>query len=65
LRAPPPGIDARDPRRLITLTEAAFVTTLSIETLKRLHGDKIRRLSPGRLAMSLADAHAIGARTPR
>ena len=47
-------------RKIITLERASELTTLSADSLKRHHADKIRRLGPRRLGMRLADALAIG-----
>jgi hypothetical protein len=46
-------------RRILPLHKVAELTSLSEETLKRNHPDKIKRLSSRRLGMSVADALAI------
>ena len=47
-----------------TLERVTELTTLSADSLKRHHADKIRRLGPRRLGMRLGDALAIGTSTP-
>jgi hypothetical protein len=47
-------------RRILSLQKVAKLTSLSADTLKRNHRDKIKRLSARRLGMSIADALAIG-----
>jgi hypothetical protein len=49
--------------RVISLTEAERLTTLSEDTLKRVHADKIIRLSPRRLGMKLRSVLAIASGT--
>lgn len=46
-------------RQIVTLALAEEITSLSGDSLKRNHPDKIRRLGPRRLGMQLADALAI------
>jgi hypothetical protein len=46
-------------RRIMPLKEAAKLTGMSVDTLRRHHRDKIRRLSPRRLGMCVADALQI------
>ena len=43
-------------KRMVSLQEAKRVSSLSIDFLKRNHGDKIIELSPRRLGMRLGDA---------
>ena len=47
-------------RRVIPISQAAEITNLSKDTLKRRYPDKVIRLSVRRLGMRLADALAIG-----
>jgi hypothetical protein len=47
-------------RRVLLLSEVTAFTTLSADSLKRNHSDKILRLGPRRLGMRLADVLAIG-----
>jgi hypothetical protein len=47
-------------RRILPLQKVEKLTSLSADTLKRNHPDKIKRLSARRLGMSIADALAIG-----
>lgn len=49
-------------RKILPLEQAAEITNLSPDTLKRRHSALILRLSPRRLGMRLADALAIGER---
>jgi hypothetical protein len=46
-------------RRVLRLSEAADLTSLSEDSLKRNHANKVRRLSPRRLGMTVRDALAI------
>lgn len=46
--------------RMIPITEVVRLTSLSRDTLMRRHRDKIRRLSPRRLAMRLGDVLELG-----
>jgi hypothetical protein len=46
--------------RIITLQEAAKLSSISIDSWKRNHKDKIVKLSPRRLGVKLADVLAIG-----
>jgi hypothetical protein len=57
-------VDLIEQRRIIPLSEVARLTSLSVDSLKRNHSDKIRQLGPRRIGMSLADALNIGARAP-
>ena len=43
-------------QRIIPLSEAAQLSGLSVDTLKRRHRDKILELSPRRLGMRVRDA---------
>ena len=45
--------------RILPLTEVTGITSLSEDSLKRHHRDKIKQLSPRRLGMKLKDALAI------
>jgi hypothetical protein len=56
--------DLIEQRRIIPLSQAARLTSLSVDSLRRNHSDKIRQLGPRRVGMSLADALSIGERTP-
>jgi hypothetical protein len=58
-----PELDALELRRIITLERVTKLTTLSADSLKRHHADKIKRLGPRRLGMRLGDALAIGTST--
>jgi hypothetical protein len=60
----PPRPSAVELRKILTLEQVTELTTLSADSLKRHHADKIRRLGPRRLGMRLADALAIGTSTP-
>ncbi len=46
--------------RKITLKQVSEITTLSEDTLRREHSDKILKLSPKRRGMKLRDALALG-----
>jgi hypothetical protein len=46
--------------RIVTLLEAARLSGISEDGLKRHHGEKIIRLSPRRVGMRLADALMLG-----
>ena len=48
-------------RRIADLDEASRLSGLSVDTLKRHHANKIRRLSPRRLGMRVGDALALQA----
>jgi hypothetical protein len=43
-------------RRLICLSDAARLLSVSVDTVKRRYRDKLVRVSPRRLAMRLGDA---------
>ena len=60
----PPRPSAVELRKILTLEQVSELTTLSADSLKRHHADKIRRLGPRRLGMRLGDALAIGTSTP-
>jgi hypothetical protein len=57
-------VDLIEQRRIVPLSEVARLTSLSVDSLKRNHSDKIRQLGPRRIGMSLADALSIGERIP-
>lgn len=46
--------------RIITLQEAEAVSSLSPDSWKRHHPDKVVELSPGRLGLRLRDALMFG-----
>jgi len=46
-------------QRVLPLREVERITSLSIDTLKRRHADKIKTLSPRRSGMKLKDALQI------
>jgi hypothetical protein len=46
--------------RVLTLSEAAHLCSLSIDTLRRRYKDKILRLSPRRSGIRVRDVLAIG-----
>lgn len=56
-----PSVSPIELRRVVDLDEAARLTGLSKDTLKRHHRDKIRKLSPRRLGMRVGDALALQA----
>ena len=60
-----PEIDPLELLKIITLEQVTELTTLSADSLKRHHADKVRRLGPRRLGMRLGDALAIGESMPR
>jgi hypothetical protein len=45
-----------DPNRIVTLAEAAHLSSLSVDTLRRKHRDKFVQLSERRLGMRRRDA---------
>ena len=55
-----PLTDELERQRLIPLAQAAEITSLSQDSLRRHHRDKIRKIGRRRLAMRLADVLAIG-----
>jgi len=57
----PQQLSAIEFRKILTLEQVTELTTLSADSLRRHHADKIRRLGPRRLGMRLGDALAIGA----
>ena len=48
-----PLTDELERQRLIPLAQAAEITSLSQDSLRRHHRDKIRKIGPRRLAMRL------------
>jgi hypothetical protein len=52
--------DLLERRRILSLARVAELTSLSVDSLKRLYPDKIRRLGPRRRGMTVADALSIG-----
>jgi hypothetical protein len=46
--------------RIVSVAKAAELTTLSVDTLRRRHADKIRKLSPRRAGMRLRDVLTLG-----
>ena len=59
-----PDADPLELLKIITLEQVTELTTLSADSLKRHHADKVRRLGPRRLGMRLGDALDIGAPAP-
>jgi hypothetical protein len=59
------NIKHNDPDRMLTLRQAAELTSLSEDTLRRNYPDKIRKLSVRRRGMKLRDVLAIGEKIPR
>ena len=51
-----PKLSAVEFHRIVELSEAARLSSLSADTLKRRYPDKLVRLSPRRLGMRLCDA---------
>jgi hypothetical protein len=49
----PPEVEMK---RIAPLEEASYLSSLSVDTLKRKHADKIITLSPRRLGMRVGDA---------
>jgi hypothetical protein len=49
----------KDPRRVISLKEAARLSSLSPDTIKRVYPDKIVHLSPRRLGIRLRDVPGV------
>ena len=58
-KKPEPRPDWLELERVVPLTEAERITTLSHDSLKRHHKDKIVVLSPRRIGMRLRDVLAI------
>ena len=56
LETPAPDPDRDDPNRIVTLAEAARLSSLSIDTLRRRHRDKFVQLSERRFGMRKRDA---------
>jgi hypothetical protein len=52
--------DLVERHRIIPLRQVSELTSISVDCLKRNYADKIKRLSPRRVGMLLADALAIG-----
>jgi len=52
----PPGLELD---RIITLQEAEKISSLSVDSWKRHHSDKVVELSPRRLGVRLRDALMI------
>lgn len=50
-------------KRLVPLSKASEISTLSTDTLRRRHADKIVNLSPRRQAMRLGDALMLNNKT--
>ena len=59
----PPRPSAVELRKVLTLEQVSELTTLSADSLKRHHADKILHLGPRRRGMRLGDALAIGTST--
>jgi hypothetical protein len=64
-KSPPPArgpfaLNALEIERIVTLAEAARLTGLSEDSLRRHHAHLIRRLSPRRVGMKFRDVIAIG-----
>ena len=55
VETPAPDPDRDDPDRIVTLAEAARLSSLSIDTLRRNHRDKFIRLSERRYGMRRRD----------
>ena len=51
-----PKLTAIELERIVPLDEAAQLSSVSEDTLKRCHSDKLVRLSPRRLGMRVRDA---------
>jgi hypothetical protein len=58
-RSVPPGIDARDPNRVLTRAQAEYLTSLNWATIRRNYPDRIVRLSPGRTGITYRSAVGI------
>lgn len=54
------GLGPQELQRIVDLKEAARLSGLSRDTLKRRHIDKIIRLSPRRVGMRVRDALMLG-----
>ena len=50
-------------RRVVPLSQAAELSGLSLDTIRRRHANKIIKLSPRRCGMRVQDVLAIGERT--
>jgi hypothetical protein len=55
---------ARELDRIVSLREARKISSLSPDTLKRNHADKLVRLSPRRLGIRLRDALMLSSKIP-
>lgn len=53
----------RNPDRIISLREAAHLSSLSEDTLKRRYPNIVRKLSPRRCGVRLGDVLSIGLTT--
>jgi hypothetical protein len=53
----PPGLELD---RIVTLQEAEKISSLSVDSWKRHHPDKIIEMSPRRLGVRLRDALMLG-----
>ena len=53
----PPGLELD---RIVTLQEAEKISSLSVDSWKRHHPDKLVELSPRRLGVRLRDALMLG-----
>jgi hypothetical protein len=49
-------LSSLEQKRIASLQEASRLSSVSVDTLKREHSDKIIRLSPRRLGMRVGDA---------
>ncbi len=56
----PPHSTDHELNRVLTLSQAAHLCSLSIDTLRRRYKDKILRLSPRRSGIRVRDVLAIG-----
>ncbi len=61
--SPKPLTDELERRRIIPLSQAAEITSLSEDSLRRHHRDKIRKIGPRRIGMRLGDVLDIGENT--
>jgi hypothetical protein len=58
-----PWPSAVELHKMLTIEQVAELTTLSPDSIKRHHADKIRQLGPRRQGIRLGDALAIGTPT--
>jgi hypothetical protein len=56
----PELLDPTETLRFVSLEEAVRLSGLSRDSLLRHHRDKVRRISPRRLAMRLGDVLSLG-----